>query len=139
MLTEDVLKRVMNPIILSTFPKRISNLLEEQRYELLKLNDKLSEALLKYPKELRSEKAIDEVMGIISLMHSPILLENFEMLFDPRYKINAIKIFSEIARRQRIAVKWCGKVSTESLEYATPEYEDYNSFRINDYDIICVI
>ena len=94
---------------------------------------------MKYPAEQRPQRANDEVMSIISQCNAPILLEDYEILFDPRYDIDAIKVFTELSRRQKVVVKWCGKLNGNSLEYATPDDKDYHSFKIQDYDIICVI
>lgn len=79
------------------------------------------------------------MMSIVSQCKAPTLLEEYEILFDPRYDVDAIKVFTELARRQKVVVKWCGRLNGNSLEYATPDDKDYHSFRIQDYDIICVI
>lgn len=139
MLNTDVLKKATTPIILCSFPNRVAKLMEGGQYVPMNLNIKLAEALLKIPQSQRSQKANEELMKIISQYHEPTLLEDYEILFDPRYDIDAIKVFTEISRRQKVVVKWCGRINGNSLEYATPEYSDYHSFRIQDYDITCVI
>ena len=113
--------------------------MESIQYTQLNLNIKLAEELVEYPSEQRPLRANDEVMSIISRCNGLTLLEDYEILFDPRYGIDAIKVFIELARRQKVVVKWCGRLNGNSLEYATPEYTDYHSFRIQDYDITCVI
>jgi hypothetical protein len=139
MLNADVLKKTTTPIILCSFPNRVARLMEGGQYVPLNLNIKLAEALVIFPQAQRSRRANDEIMSIASQCQKPILLEDYEILFDPRYEIDAIKVFTEIARRQKVIVKWCGRVNGNVLEYATPEYKDYHSFRIQDYDITCVI
>ncbi len=113
--------------------------MESGKFVPLNLNIKLAEALLKIPQSQRSRKANDEIMKIVSECHDPTFLEDYEILFDPRYDIDAIKVFIEISRRQKVVVKWRGRLNGNSLEYAAPEYSDYHSFRIQDYDITCVI
>lgn len=139
MLNADVLKKTTTPIILCSFPKRVARLMEGGQYVPLNLNIKLAEALLKFPQSQRSRRANDEVMSIVSQCDKPTFLEDYEILFDPRYDIDAIKVFTEIARRQKVVVKWCGRLNGNSLEYATPENKDSQSFRIQDYDITCVL
>lgn len=139
MLNADVLNKATNPIILTSFPKRVAKIMEGGQYTPLNLNIKLAEDLLKFPWEQRSQRANDVVMSIISQCCKPTFLENYEVLFDPRYDIDAIKVFTEIARRQKVVVKWCGGLTGNLLEYATPDYTDYHAFRIQDYDITCVI
>lgn len=139
MLNTDVLKKATIPIILCSFPNRVAKLMKGGQYVPLNLNIKLAEALLKIPQSQRSRKANEELMKIVSQCHEPTFLEDYEILFDPRYGIDAIKVFTEISRWQKVVVKWCGRINGNSLEYATPEYRDYHSFRIQDYDITCVI
>lgn len=138
-LSKEMLRKATAPIILCSFPNRVARLMEGSQYTLLNLNIRLAEELVKYPAEQRPQRANDEVMSIISQCNAPILLEDYEILFDPRYDIDAIKVFTELSRRQKVVVKWCGKLNGNSLEYATPDDKDYHSFKIQDYDIICVI
>ncbi len=139
MLNADVLKKATSPIILCSFPSKVARLMDGGHYVPLNLNIKLAEALVKFPQSQRSRRANDEVMTIISQCHKPTFFEDYEILFDPRYDIDAIKVFTELSRRQKVVVKWCGRLNGNYLEYATPEYRDYHSFRIQDYDITCVI
>lgn len=139
MLNADVLKKTTTPIILCSFPNRVVKLMERSLYVQLNLNMKLAEALLRIPQQQRGRKANDEVMKIVSQCHEPTFLEHYEILFDPRYDIDAIKVFTELSRRQKVVVKWCGRLNGDSLEYAAPEYKDYHSFLIKRYDITCVI
>jgi len=139
MLNKDVLKKAIAPIILCSFPNRVARLIEGGQYTPLNLNIRLAEELMKYPPEQRPRRANYEVMSIVSQCRAPTLLEDYEILFDPRYDIDAIKVFTELARRQKVVVKWCGRLNGTSLEYATPDYKDYQLFRMQDYDITCVI
>lgn len=138
-LTEDILNKATIPIILCSYQNRVSRLLEKYQYNSLNLNIKLAEALIRFPQPQRSKLVNDEIMRIASQCHKPTFFDDYEILFDPRYHIDAIKVFTEIARQQKVVVKWCGRLNGNSLEYATPEYKDYHLFRIQDYNITCVI
>ena len=139
MLNADVLKKAATPIILCSFPHRIARLIDNGLYAPLNLNIKLAEALLKFPQMQRSQMANDEIMKIVAQCRTATFLEDYEILFDPRYDIDAIRVFTELSRRQRVVVKWCGRLNGNWLEYATPEYKDFHSFRIQGYDITCFI
>lgn len=139
MLNADVLKKATTPIILCSFPNRVARLIDGGRYVPLNLNVKLAEALVKFPQLQRNQRANDEVMTIVSQCDKPTFFEDYEILFDPRYDIDAIKVFTELSRRQGVVVKWCGRLNGNSLEYATPEYKDFHSYIIEGYDITCVI
>lgn len=139
MLNADVLKKASTPIILCSYPKRVARLMDHGQYVPLNLNIKLADALVKLPQLQRNKRAHDEVMTIISQCHMPTFFEDYQILFDPRYNIDAIKVFTELSRRQQVVVKWCGRLNGNLLEYGTPEYKDFQSFRIQDYDITCVV
>ena len=138
-LTPDKLYAVSIPIILCSSPKRVFRWLEEGHYQQINLNLEIAKGLLVLPKVERISKINKVITDIISRFAGPIYIENYEILFDPRYEIDVIKVFIEIARRQKVVVKWCGRLNGDSLEYATPDDRDYHSFRIQDYDITCVI
>lgn len=78
-------------------------------------------------------------MKIVIATQAPVFLTDYEMLFDPRYNIDVIKLFCEMSRRVKIVIKWCGTLQDNRLVYATPAYKDFHSYNIYDYDIICVI
>lgn len=139
MLNADVLKKASTPIILCSYPNRVARLMDHGRYVPLNLNIKLAEALVKFPQLQRSKRANDEVMTIVTQCQTPTFFEDYQILFDPRYNIDAIRVFTELSRHQKVVVKWCGRLNGNSLEYATPEYKDFHSFRIQDYDITCVV
>lgn len=139
MLNAEVLRKATNPIVLCTFPNRVARLMETEQYVLVNMNVLVAEALLRFPKQQRHARANDETMSIVSQCHSPVFLKDYDILFDPRYNIDALKVFGELSRRQKVVVKWCGTLNGNSLNYASPEYKDYHSFRIQDYDITCVI
>lgn len=50
------------------------------------------------------------------------MITDFEMLFDPRYKIDVIKLFCEKARLINVAVKWPGTFTGSKLIYTKHEY-----------------
>jgi len=137
-LSKEVLKNASAPIILCSFSNRIARLICGSQFTSLNINIRLAEKLLNYPIEQRPQMANDEAMSIVSECNSPTLFENYEILFDPRYDVNTIKVFTELARRQKVIVKWCGTLNGNSLEFATVNDKDYHSYMVQDFDIICV-
>jgi hypothetical protein len=67
-----------------------------------------------------------------------VYLTDFEMLFDPRYSIDVMRLFCEISRYSKLIVKWCGNYDGECLTYAEPGYSDYARYKVGDYEIACV-
>jgi hypothetical protein len=69
----------------------------------------------------------------------PVYLTDYEMLFDPRYGLDVLRLFVDISRRNKLIVKWCGNVDKDTLTYAEQGYEDYKRIKISDYDVTVVI
>lgn len=72
------------------------------------------------------------------LPKGPVFLTDYEMLFDPRYKLDVIKLFCIIARHNKLIVQWPGGLTEDTLTYAEAGYDDYASYKIDDYQITCV-
>jgi hypothetical protein len=135
----ETIRKVTIPIIFCSLAPRLKKLINDCNYQELSLNKELAKALVEKDVIIRSRFVADEVMKIVSLIQGPILLTDYEMLFDPRYNIDVLKLFYELSRRAKMVIKWCGALDDNRLVYATPAYSDFHSYNIHDYDIICVI
>lgn len=135
----DTIKKTTIPIILCSSAPRLKKIITECNYQELSLNKELAKALVKKEVSIRPQLVADEVMKIVSSIQGPIFLTDYEMLFDPRYSIDVIRLFYELSRRAKIVIKWCGTLDDNHLVYATPTYRDFHSYNIHDYDITCVI
>jgi len=138
-ISKDMFEKFTIPIILCSFTPRIKRFIAEGKFEELGLNKSLAENLLKQEASIRPQFASEEAIKIITSSQVPVLLTDYEMLFDPRYKIDVIRFFYELSRRVKIIVRWCGTIDNNHLLYATPAHEDFHSYDIENYDIICVI
>lgn len=127
----------MKPIIFCTNGDNIASYIED--YSILNINELLSKNLIKYEQGKRSMFITDEFNKIIDSFQSPILLKNFEILFDPTFQIDVIKLFIMANRKKAITVLWCGTYKNGKLRFAEPGYEDYKSYDINNYDISCIV
>lgn len=135
----DTIKKTTIPIILCSSAPRLKKIITECNYQELSLNKLLAKALVKKEVSIRPQLVADEVMKIVSSIQGPVFLTDYEMLFDPRYNIDVIRLFYELSRRAKIVIKWCGTLDDNHLVYATPVYRDFHSYNIHDYDITCVI
>jgi hypothetical protein len=61
------------------------------------------------------------------------------MLFDPRYELDVLRLFTDLARGTKLIVKWCGKVDGNTLTYAEQGYADYKRYNSTDYNVTIVI
>lgn len=137
--SKKMLEKTNIPIVLCSSAPRLKRIIAEAGFKETSLNKILAEVLVKKEVSVRTQFVADEVMKIVSSIQSPVLLTDYEMLFDPRYNIDVVRLFYELSRRGKIVIKWCGTLEDNHLVYATPDYSDYHSYNIHDYDIACVI
>ncbi|HRU49733.1 MAG TPA: BREX-3 system P-loop-containing protein BrxF, partial [Bacilli bacterium] len=137
--SKKMLERTNMAIVLCSSEPRLKKIIAEAGFKELSLNKILAEALVKKDTAIRPQFVADEVMKIVSSIQGPIFLTDYEMLFDPRYSIDVIRLFYELSRRAKIVIKWCGTLDDNHLVYATPAYIDFHSYNIHDYDVTCVI
>ena len=126
------------PTIICNLSKRYLNSIFEISDETISLNLILAQNLLKFKADERTEMIHQEALGLLTQNVTPLLLKDFEMLFDPRYKIDTVKLITEVALRRKIIALWPGTLNENDLVYANPDSSDYQVFSIKNYDIICV-
>jgi len=134
-----MLEKTNMAIVLCSSAPRLKKIIAEAGFKELSLNKILAAALVKKDTAIRPQFVADEVMKIVSSIQGPVFLTDYEMLFDPRYNIDVIRLFYELSRRAKIVIKWCGTLDDNHLAYATPAYKDFHSYNIHGYDITCVI
>ncbi len=131
----DMLQKVKMPIIfISPFPALLP-----PQYEKKSLNIPLAERLLAIPQDQRKYKITDEIHNLLFRDLSPVMLDHYEILFSPIYKINVMKIFSDTARIRPFYTQWAGSFQQNFLNYAEPDDPEYRNYRITDYDVIVVL
>ena len=126
------------PVIICNPQANDERSISDASYKRLSLNLPLAEALISLPETERPGK-VQEIVFSLLPANEAIYLADYEMLFDHRYEINVMKLFCEISRRNRLVVKWCGRIVGPILIFAEPGYSDYEQYRVRDYGIICVI
>ena len=126
-----------HPIVISTHKQNFFIALSDAGYQTICLNLPLAKALIS---RITYESVSDITSVILDLMpdSTSVYLTDFEILFDPKYNLNVIKLFCEISRRKKLVVQWCGIFNGESLIFAEQGYEDYAKYKVSDYDIVCV-
>ena len=136
-VTPGNINKLMFPIIFCIDKTKISKYIKG--YTFLSLNEILAKRLLPYAQDKRKLFVIDELNRIVHSIEGPLLIEDFEILFDPDYQIDVLKTFILLNREKKIAVLWPGKFEKGKLKFAKPEYKDYKSYNINDYDMTCIV
>ena len=126
------------PTIICNLSKRYLNNVFELPNETISLNLILAQNLMRFQVDERTDVIQNEVMDILTESKTSLLLQDFEMLFDPRYKIDVVRLICEVSRLRKIIAVWPGTLIENDLIYGNSESPDYQVCNINNYDIICV-
>lgn len=66
-------------------------------------------------------------------------IKDFDVMFNPEYKVDVLKILVDVCKRKPFSIIWPGKFEDGKLFYAENGYPDYKTFCVEDYDITCII
>lgn len=136
-LNKDKLDRLLAPIVFCADESKVTTY--TKGYNILSINEILSKKLLVYDEDKRNLIVEDELNKIIENSVEPLLIKDFEMLFNPEYQIDVLKLFIMANRKNKISVLWSGRYEEGKLLFAEPGYIDYKSYNVSDYDISCII
>ena len=137
-LTPKELLRLASPVLFCSSWQFYKTIIEDSGFQTISLNLPLAKALIG-----KSEKEIiasitDIILGLLP-KQNPIYLSDYETLFDPRYRLDVIKLFCEIARHNKLFIQWCGGLINGFLTYAEHGYTDYAKYKVSDYEITCIV
>lgn len=130
--------REKRPVVLCAPSALLEEVLLKNGYTPIGLNLPLAKKLASRPQKERADFVTEDALSLL-VNADKVLLQDFEMLFDPRYRLNVLRTFGTIALSRKLVVKWCGSFDDDALMYAAPEYPDYKRYPIGSYDVTCVI
>lgn len=99
----------------------------------------LAEALLACKPNRRSMKLEQIFNSILDTLPDGVVIKDIDVLFNPDYKVDVLKILIESRKRKRYSVIWPGKCENGKLIYSEEGFPDYKTYNIENYDITCVI
>ena len=137
-LTANKLLGLRSPILLCINRPDFDKAISDAGFHEMGLNLPLAKELSGKTEKEISASIMSAIVGLLP-KGAKIYLTDYEMLFDPRYELDVIKLFCEISRHNKLIVQWCGGFNENYLIYAEPEYDDYAKYKISDYQIACVI
>lgn len=131
------LLQLPSPVILCTNRPDLEKTIAENGYQTISLNLPLAKLLEGLDLREISSIITDRVRACFPQTGS-VYLTGYEMLFDPRYEINVLRLFVDLARYNKLIIKWLGKANGATLTYAEQGYPDYKRYKISDYDVTIV-
>lgn len=99
----------------------------------------LSEKLLVCNVNRRSMKLGQIFNDVLDQYPDGVVIKDIDVMFNPKYEVNILKILSEARKRKRYSVVWPGRCENGMLIYSEEGYSDYKVYEIDKYDITCVI
>ena len=99
----------------------------------------LSEALLACKPNRRSMKLEQIFNNVLDTLPDGVVIKDIDVLFNPDYKVDVLKILIASRKRKRYSVIWPGRCEDGKLIYGEEGYPDYKTYDIENYDITCVI
>lgn len=76
---------------------------------------------------------------ILKMLPDNTVIKDFDVMFNPEYKVDVLKIMIDACKRKPFSIIWPGKYEDGKLFYAEDGYPDFKAFRVEDYDITCIV
>lgn len=111
----------------------------QKLYEPKSVSKPLAEALLACKPNRRSLKLEQIFNNVLDEYPDGVIIRDIDVLFNPEYKVDVLKILIAARKRKCYSVIWPGKCENGKLIYSEEGYPDYKTYNIENYDITCVI
>lgn len=115
------------------YSRKVQKLLEPKS-----ISKELADELLAYKPNRRSMKMEQIFNTVLDRYPDGVTIKDIDVMFNPEYKVDVLKILIAARKRKRYNVIWPGWLEDEKLVYGEEGYPDYKVYRIADYDITCV-
>ena len=116
------------------YMKAISNINEPKS-----VSKPLAEALLACKPNRRSIKLEQMFNNVLDTFPDGVVIRDIDVMFNPDYKVDVLKILMAARKRKKYSVIWPGKCENGKLIYGEEGFSDYKIYDVEDYDITCVI
>lgn len=98
----------------------------------------LADELLACKPNRRSMKLEQIFNTVLDGYPDGVTIKDIDVMFNPDYKVDVLKILIAARKRKRYSVIWPGRLEDGKLIYGEEGYPDYKVYKIADYDITCV-
>lgn len=102
------------------------------------LNRTLAELLIQYKPARRTFQVERCFQTVLARLPDGAVIKDFDVLFNPEYKIDVLKILIRNCKVKPFSVIWPGTLQDGKLIYAEAGYKDYKEYDVDAYDVTCV-
>jgi len=85
---------------------------------------------------MRIENFFNQILGQLP---DGVVIKDFDVMFNPEYKVDVLKIMVDACKRKPFSIIWPGKCEDGKLFYAENGYPDFKTFSVENYDVTCII
>lgn len=118
---------------LLVYMRTIQRLLEPKS-----VSKELADELLACRPNRRSMKLEQIFNNVLDRYPDDVTIKDIDVMFNPEYKVDVLKILVAARKRKRYRVVWPGRFEDGKLVYGEEGYLDYKIYKIEDYDIMFV-
>ena len=111
----------------------------QKMHEPRSVSKPLAEALLVCKPNRRSMKLEQIFNNVLDTLPDGVVIKDIDVMFNPEYKVDVLKILMASRKRKRYSVIWPGRCEEGKLIYGEEGFPDYKTYDIENYDITCVI
>lgn len=76
---------------------------------------------------------------ILDQLPDGTVIKDFDVMFNPEYKVDVLKIMIVACKKKAFSVVWPGMYDDGKLFYAEDGYQDFKVFSVEEYDVTCIV
>lgn len=103
------------------------------------LDQALAEQLIQVRPKRRSMRLETNFNKLLADLPDDCVIQDFDVMFNPDYQVDVLKILIEARKHKRFHVIWPGKCENGKLTYSQETYPDYKVYDIANYDVTCIV
>ena len=101
---------------------------------VVNVNLELSRRMLDLTERLQVSRMVDLLRAIVNAQAGEVvLLDNTEMLFDPAFKQDPLRLLENLSRDRTLVVAWNGRMIDGRLTYAAPDHPEYRRYVVHGF------
>jgi hypothetical protein len=105
----------------------------------ISINKRLAEELRTIKPTRRTMQLEKCFNKILDSLPENVVIKDVDVLFNPAYRVDVIRILVEANKRHPFSLVWSGRYDDNRLLYSEEDLADYKAYEISDYDIVCVV
>lgn len=103
------------------------------------MNQNLAQVLKNVEVKRRTMQVERCFIELLAKLPEDAVVKEFDVLFNPAYKIDVLKILVNACKIKTFSVLWPGTFEGNKLIYAKEGCKDYKIYDVKDYDITCIV